>query len=246
MDGDIYAEIHPSLPPSKAFLQAILASIQAGWRHISVSILDGGVDSARAFRQRSKSLRSLYGPFSMSTVPLRIPSPLSVRSPTVASVPSHLTVIIRWPWSAINHVMVEEYDPTHDGSDPNIPSFIVENCTEDQLCPAKSQKRARLVWTSKLHKRFLDVVEHLGLKNAGPNKIVQIMNVDGLTRENVASHLQKYRLYNKRKKESPSASDHMFASAPVFRQQSFNESPSAGNVDYRDCGQYGIMPIPMP
>ncbi|CAI9778748.1 unnamed protein product [Fraxinus pennsylvanica] len=84
-----------------------------------------------------------------------------------------------------------------------------------------------------------------GVKNAGPKTIVQIMNVDGLTRETVASHLQKYMLYNKRMKESPSASDHMFASAPVFRQQSFDESPSVGNVDYSDSGHYGIMPIPM-
>ena len=33
---------------------------------------------------------------------------------------------------------------------------------------------------------------------AVPKKILEIMNVDGLTRENVASHLQKYRLYLKR------------------------------------------------
>ena len=33
---------------------------------------------------------------------------------------------------------------------------------------------------------------------AVPKKILEIMNVDGLSRENVASHLQKYRLYLKR------------------------------------------------
>ena len=34
--------------------------------------------------------------------------------------------------------------------------------------------------------------------NAVPKTIMQLMNVEGLTRENVASHLQKYRLYLKR------------------------------------------------
>ncbi|KAK3018114.1 hypothetical protein RJ639_003485 [Escallonia herrerae] len=71
-----------------------------------------------------------------------------------------------------------------------------------------------MVWTPQLHKRFVDVVAHLGIKNALPKTIMQLMNVEGLTRENVASHLQKYRLYLKRM-QGPSPSDHLFASTPV-------------------------------
>ena len=63
---------------------------------------------------------------------------------------------------------------------------------------ARALKRARLVWTPALHRRFVDAVSHLGIKNAVPKTIMQMMNVDGLSRENVASHLQKYRLYLKR------------------------------------------------
>lgn len=37
-----------------------------------------------------------------------------------------------------------------------------------------------------------------GVKNAVPKSILGLMNVDGMTRENVASHLQKYRLYLKK------------------------------------------------
>ena len=40
----------------------------------------------------------------------------------------------------------------------------------------------------------MNAVNHLGLDAAVPKTIMQMMNVEGLTRENVASHLQKYRL----------------------------------------------------
>lgn len=102
--------------------------------------------------------------------------------------------------------------------------------------PARTLKRPRLVWTPQLHKRFVDAVAHLGIKNAVPKTIMQLMSVDGLTRENVASHLQKYRLYLKRMQGlsgggggggaggagaaglgggADPATDHLFASSPV-------------------------------
>jgi hypothetical protein len=42
----------------------------------------------------------------------------------------------------------------------------------------------------------------LSQAEAVPKKILELMKVDGLTRENVASHLQKYRLYLKRVQQS--------------------------------------------
>ncbi|CAH1446787.1 unnamed protein product [Lactuca virosa] len=108
---------------------------------------------------------------------------------------------------------------------------------------ARTSKRPRLVWTPQLHKRFVDVVAHLGVKNAVPKTIMQLMNVEGLTRENVASHLQKYRLYLKRMQglsnEGPSSSDHLFASTPV--PQSLHESSGGGNGN-----SHAPVPIPMP
>ncbi|XP_025808058.1 transcription factor PCL1 isoform X1 [Panicum hallii] len=74
--------------------------------------------------------------------------------------------------------------------------------------PARTLKRPRLVWTPQLHKRFVDAVAHLGIKNAVPKTIMQLMSVDGLTRENVASHLQKYRLYLKRRRPVPALRAH--------------------------------------
>ena len=62
----------------------------------------------------------------------------------------------------------------------------------------KHSRKPRLVWTQELHARFINAVNHLGVKNAVPKTILQLMNVEGMTRENVASHLQKYRLYLKK------------------------------------------------
>jgi SHAQKYF class myb-like DNA-binding protein len=57
--------------------------------------------------------------------------------------------------------------------------------------------RKRLIWTQELHTMFIDIVNRLGNK-AVPTTILQEMNVEGLTRENIASHLQKYRLQLKK------------------------------------------------
>lgn len=61
-----------------------------------------------------------------------------------------------------------------------------------------NQKKPRVVWTVELHRKFVSAVNHLGIDKAVPKKILDLMNVEKLTRENVASHLQKYRLYLKR------------------------------------------------
>ncbi|KAL4571724.1 hypothetical protein LXL04_018489 [Taraxacum kok-saghyz] len=111
--------------------------------------------------------------------------------------------------------------------------------------PARTLKRPRLVWTPQLHKRFVDAVAHLGIKNAVPKTIMQLMSVDGLTRENVASHLQKYRLYLKRMQGLSSggggngaggygsggdpATDHLFASSPVPPHFLHQSHPNSDN-----------------
>ena len=59
-------------------------------------------------------------------------------------------------------------------------------------------KKPRVVWSVEMHQQFVSAVNTLGIDKAVPKKILDLMNVEGLTRENVASHLQKYRLYLKR------------------------------------------------
>ncbi|KAK8609116.1 hypothetical protein V6N13_025423 [Hibiscus sabdariffa] len=123
----------------------------------------------------------------------------------------------------------------HPPSQPSFAEFAADSGAPGDE-PARTLKRPRLVWTPQLHKRFVDAVAHLGIKNAVPKTIMQLMSVDGLTRENVASHLQKYRLYLKRMQglsgggggvanggsggavlgpSADPATDHLFASSPV-------------------------------
>ncbi|KAL6562707.1 hypothetical protein OROGR_003714 [Orobanche gracilis] len=64
-----------------------------------------------------------------------------------------------------------------------------------------SVKKARVVWTTDLHHKFVKAVDQIGIDKVGPKKILNLMGVPWLTRENVASHLQKYRLYLRRLQE---------------------------------------------
>lgn len=75
-----------------------------------------------------------------------------------------------------------------------------DECEENGQCneDPSSQKKPRVVWSVDLHRKFVSAVNQLGLDKAVPKRILDLMNVEKLTRENVASHLQKYRLYLKR------------------------------------------------
>lgn len=63
---------------------------------------------------------------------------------------------------------------------------------------ASTSKKPRVVWSVDLHQQFVNAVNQLGIDKAVPKRILELMSVQHLTRENVASHLQKYRLYLKR------------------------------------------------
>ncbi|KAG5070044.1 hypothetical protein JHK85_002421 [Glycine max] len=65
-------------------------------------------------------------------------------------------------------------------------------------CEIKAnRKKMKVDWTPELHKKFVKAVEQLGIDQAIPSRILEIMKVEGLTRHNVASHLQKYRIHKR-------------------------------------------------
>ncbi|KAF2299260.1 hypothetical protein GH714_031146 [Hevea brasiliensis] len=60
-------------------------------------------------------------------------------------------------------------------------------------------KQYRRSWTSELHARFVEALAYLGGPEvATPKQIRDVMKVEGLTNDQVKSHLQKYRLHIRR------------------------------------------------
>ena len=56
-----------------------------------------------------------------------------------------------------------------------------------------SNWRKKMSWSPELHRMFVNAVQQLGIDSARPQHILEIMKVEGLTKANVSSHLQKYR-----------------------------------------------------
>ncbi|KAL1537449.1 myb family transcription factor EFM-like [Salvia divinorum] len=68
----------------------------------------------------------------------------------------------------------------------------------------KEKRKARRCWSPHLHRRFLSALHMLGGSQlATPKQITQLMKVEGLTSDEVKSHLQKYRLHAEIQAPSP-------------------------------------------
>ncbi|CAA0372306.1 unnamed protein product [Arabidopsis thaliana] len=70
--------------------------------------------------------------------------------------------------------------------------------SDDGESLSQPPKKKKIWWTNPLQDLFLQAIQHIGYDKVVPKKILAFMNVPYLTRENVASHLQKYRLFVKR------------------------------------------------
>ncbi|KAK8673168.1 hypothetical protein V6N13_111518 [Hibiscus sabdariffa] len=66
----------------------------------------------------------------------------------------------------------------------------------EQLQHMKNSRKQRRCWSPELHRQFVEALQQLGgSKVATPKQIRELMQVDGLTNDEVKSHLQKYRLH---------------------------------------------------
>ncbi|KAI3986330.1 hypothetical protein MKX01_002175 [Papaver californicum] len=68
----------------------------------------------------------------------------------------------------------------------------------------QAHRKARRCWSPDLHRRFVNALQMLGGSQvATPKQIRELMKIDGLTNDEVKSHLQKYRLHTRRPSPSP-------------------------------------------
>ncbi|KAL0422667.1 UNVERIFIED_CONTAM: Myb family transcription factor EFM [Sesamum latifolium] len=76
------------------------------------------------------------------------------------------------------------------------PTNVEANLKAAQQQSARKQRRC---WSPELHRRFVNALQQLGgAQAATPKQIRELMQVDGLTNDEVKSHLQKYRLHTRR------------------------------------------------
>ncbi|KAI4373300.1 hypothetical protein MLD38_011436 [Melastoma candidum] len=83
---------------------------------------------------------------------------------------------------------------------------------EEKNHAASSHRKQRRCWSTELHRQFLNALQDLGGPYvATPKQIKELMKVDGLTNDEIKSHLQKYRLHTRR---SPVAQNDTTTSTP--------------------------------
>ncbi|KAK4755860.1 hypothetical protein SAY87_009617 [Trapa incisa] len=97
-----------------------------------------------------------------------------------------------------------------------------DNLQRQDEDPSRTRKKTRLNWSPELHMKFIAVVNQLGIEKAVPKKILEMMDDVNLTREHIASHLQKYRLTLKR----VSQMENEQGRAPLFACSSFSYAQS--------------------
>ncbi|XP_047335608.1 two-component response regulator ORR24-like [Impatiens glandulifera] len=113
---------------------------------------------------------------------------------------------------------------------------VVEESDQDST---KEESKQRIVWNQWMHLKFVDAIRQLGPDRAIPKKIVEVMNIPGLTRENVASHLQKHRMNIKRAEEK---SRQMSPITGFHQTNHYNQHPYQFSTESSSLFQSSLCP----
>ncbi|RLM55640.1 hypothetical protein C2845_PM10G17390 [Panicum miliaceum] len=89
----------------------------------------------------------------------------------------------------------------------------------DYLVKPARMEQVRNIWTHVVKKNRSDPRNNTS-DEAVPKKILELMNVDGLTGDNVASHLQKYRIYLRKLSEGTLSHSNPFMDEPQAPESS--------------------------
>ncbi|KAE8667425.1 serine/threonine-protein kinase SAPK10 isoform 1 [Hibiscus syriacus] len=109
----------------------------------------------------------------------------------------------------------------------SVPLAVLSNQQQQQ-----TGRKQRRCWSPELHRRFVNALQHLGGSHvATPKQIRELMQVDGLTNDEVKSHLQKYRLHTRRLPAATTQSAFVLGSAhPWTSQDQYGESSKTSSL----------------
>ncbi|CAH9125828.1 unnamed protein product [Cuscuta epithymum] len=105
-------------------------------------------------------------------------------------------------------------------------------------------RKQRRCWSAELHKRFVSVLHQLGGPQvATPKQIRELMQVEGLTNDEVKSHLQKYRLHIRRIPRRQFSSENksivMLGDLDHDNNKMFMRIDQIGEFSKQSCSQSG-------
>ncbi|KAL4383324.1 hypothetical protein GQ457_15G014020 [Hibiscus cannabinus] len=105
----------------------------------------------------------------------------------------------------------------------------------------QTARKQRRCWSPELHCRFVNALQQLGGSQvATPKLIRELMQVDGLTNDEVKSHLQKYRLHRRRlspSTASPANQAVVVLGAGLWMSQDQQGESSKGSSSQSDSPQ---------
>ncbi|KAJ1375602.1 SANT/Myb domain [Sesbania bispinosa] len=107
-------------------------------------------------------------------------------------------------------------------SPPTVQPSLRAGPLQQQQQTARKQRRC---WSPELHRRFVNALQKLGGSQAAtPKQIRELMQVDGLTNDEVKSHLQKYRLHTRRVPAANSNQSVVVLGGLWMSQDQYNDS----------------------
>ncbi|XP_051205834.1 transcription factor NIGTH1 [Lolium perenne] len=113
---------------------------------------------------------------------------------------------------------------------PAAPALNLQPQSQQTAQQQQQARKARRCWSPELHRQFVTALHQLGGPQvATPKQIRELMKVDGLTNDEVKSHLQKYRLHNRRTPGSPIPNRPIVLMGGLWITQEQSSSQSAGS-----------------